>query len=187
MSRLYVREMLEKKTVKWLRSECKRYGINVYTHKRSLTKSELMEKLLSINVFMYEIKSNIKCGKDGKMDIKTINRSNRGLHDNGKIRNFDYGNMAVGSFIAFRYKGRSDTAKVFAINRKQRLVKAETKLGTQYLVPFERIVWVKLHPEDLWPKTVLMELKGHNKCSWEGVDGEPYGESKRSVSEIVPC
>lgn len=111
-----------------------------------------------------------------------VSKSN-GTEDRG--RNFDYSNMVVGTFVAFRYRGKADTAKVYAINRKRRLIKAETKMGTRYLIPFERILWVKLDIEDLWPKAILMELKGHERCRWEGVEDDPYSKNKRECEKII--
>lgn len=202
MVKKFKKEVLESKSVKELRNMCKTFGIKVYTHKKSFTKSELIEKLLQVRipVDVEKVKgSNKTVNKRNMEDKENMNvvtsKGDNGINNvkegrveiiNVKTRNFNYDKMVVGCFVAFRYRGKADTAKIYAINRKQRLIKVETKLGTRYMVPFERILWVKCSKDEFWPKSVLMELKGHDKCKWEGVDfDEPYAENKRECKKII--
>lgn len=189
-------EVLKKLSVKELRKICKSFGIKIYTHTRGFKKDELIEKIMCINSVGETINKQYKGSEErkmGKIKVSVVKKSNEQINQTyepeftevPRTRSFDYSRMVVGSFVAFRFRDKADTAKIFAINRKQRLIKVETKLGTQYLVPFERILWVKLNPEDLWPKPVFMELKGHNKCRWEGVEDEPYKRNKRECVKII--
>lgn len=192
MVKKFKKEVLEKMSVKELREKCKSFGIKVYTHKKSFTKGELIEKLLQVKI---PVVSNKDVKEESKevLGIKTlvtktekeVVNSNSTNTDEVRTRSFDYDRMELGMFVAFRYKDKADTAKIIAINRKQRLIKAETKLGTKYKIPFERILWVKLKKEEFWPKSVFMELKGHNKCNWEGTDNEPYRKDKRECVKII--
>lgn len=199
MVKKFKKEVLEKKSVKELRVLCKSFGIKVYTHKKSFTKTELVEKLLQVRIPVDVKCSNVEnknMEEKKNMNVVTSKGSN-GINNveaegkelqiiNSKTRNFNYDRMVIGCFVAFRYNSKADTAKIYAINRKQRLIKVETKLGTRYMVPFERILWVKCDKEEYWPKSVFMELKGHSKCRWEGTDfDEPYAENKRECKKII--
>lgn len=197
MVKKFKKETLEKMSVKELRGKCKSFGIKVYTHTRAFKKEELIEKLLQVKIPVVNESDSSNSSKEEEnkvLEVKTISNNSENVEGTNagnteqnepKTRSFDYSRMSVGQFIAFRYKRKADTAKIYAINRKQRLVKVETKLGTRYMVPYERILWVKLKKEELWPKAVFMELKGHNKCNWEGVDDEPHREDKRECIKII--
>lgn len=100
-----------------------------------------------------------------------------------KTRNFDYNKMETGNLVAFRHD-KLDTGMITGINRTRRLVKLETKLGRKFIVPFERIVWVKLDYESYWPTSVYNELKGGEKCRWEGTENEPF-KNKRECKEVI--
>lgn len=100
-----------------------------------------------------------------------------------KTRSFNYERMNTGQLVAFRHK-KLDTGMIKSINRTKRLIKVETKVGRKFIVPFERIVWVKLDFESFWPSSVYFELKGGEKCKWEGTDDEPF-TNKRECREII--
>lgn len=101
-----------------------------------------------------------------------------------KTRNFNYDKMEVGNLVAFRHE-KLDTAMVMSINRNRRLIKVETKLGRKFIVPFERIIWVKLDLDSYWPTQVFNELKGGEKCRWEGTEDDELSRNKRECKEII--
>lgn len=182
--------------VKELREICKERGLTVYKHKNACTKQELIQKLEEYDKEEKEIFGEDEKVESDKKEAVEVEREEtkesivveEEKENKERTRAFDYDKMQVGSFAAFRYRDKMQTAKVVAINRKKRLIRAETKMQTLFEVPFERIIWVKIKPEEWWPKAVFFELKGMRKCQWEGTVNEPESfRNKRECKKIITC
>lgn len=103
----------------------------------------------------------------------------------GKTRRFNYDKMDSGQLVAFRHE-KLDTGMIQRINRVKRLAEVETKAGRVFIVPFEKIVWVKLDFESYWPTQVYNELKGGEPCNWEGTEEDDQRSgNKRECKEII--
>lgn len=62
------------------------------------------------------------------------------------------------TIVAFVDNGKYRSAMLANRNRSKRLVKLVTKLGKEYIVPYEDIVWVR--DGNKWPLTIYNLLKG---------------------------
>lgn len=194
-----------------LREECKKRGLTVYKHKGACTKAKLVEKLIAddeLKTSLLEEESSEddewetiereemeeqkrkrleqeKASEQSKANRKVVVVRKENI-ENNIARKFNYEKMEVGSFVAFRYNEKMQTAKVIEVDKEKRSVLTETKFGTRFYVPFERIIWVKLNADEWWPKAVFMELKGGEKVTWEGAENDPKAHgNKRKCKKII--
>lgn len=63
-----------------------------------------------------------------------------------------------GTLIAFQVGTKVYTAMVTNKSVSRGLIKAETKLGVEFIIPFKDILWVKTGKR--WPKGIYLLLKG---------------------------
>lgn len=75
----------------------------------------------------------------------------------GKMRRIE--NIGVGTIVAFRTEdGKVKSAKVVNKSTKNKKLKVETSYGKIYIVPFDKVIWVKTGVR--WPRGVYNLLKG---------------------------
>ena len=66
--------------------------------------------------------------------------------------------MSVGTLVAFKTNGKVKSAKIIKKSTKNELALVETKVGKQYRINYDDIVWVKTGKR--WPRGVYNLLKG---------------------------
>lgn len=131
------KEELSVMKVENLRKLCKEKGISIYVGKNRITKAEMIEKLT------VESQKEVDSEKERKAS---------------KMKKY-VEEVEPGTIVAFYDKtGKPRTAKVIAKRMDLRRLKVETEFGAQFVVPFEKVMWVKYGTR--WPKGVFDVLKG---------------------------
>lgn len=87
----------------------------------------------------------------------------------GKMRRIE--NIGVGTIVAFETEdGKVKSAKVINKSTKNKKLKAETSYGKIYIVPFDKVIWVKTGAR--WPRGVYNLLKGIGTTNGEETSTE---------------
>lgn len=166
------KEVLNGKTADELRKMCKDNGISYCSHTKKLTKSEMIDKLLQ-NVTVSDTENEVSpvvenVSNDVTTDTHAVNRAINGgygelpdpetfLHTKNKEQYIE--NAEVGTLIAFLDEnGKPRTAAVENRSSKRRVLKVKTEYGWEFIVPYEKVLWVKLG--DKWPSGIYRLLKG---------------------------
>lgn len=134
---------LKNKTVRELREIAKDLNIS---GRWDMTKQSLIENIEKASVYVEE--------QDEEKIFKESTEN--------KKEKIDYvENVEIGTLVAFETEiyGRTvlKTAAVKNISKKLRLLKLETKYGKEFVVPFEKVVWVRTNGR--WPRGVYERLK----------------------------
>lgn len=146
------REELQKVKSKDLQKMATAAGIK---HSRQYRKDTLIEMLADDGVG-----APILPGEDGKpiqeMPDKVFSKVTT-IDYEGKMRRIE--NIGVGTIVAFRTEdGKVKSAKVVNKSTKNKKLKVETSYGKIYIVPFDKVIWVKTGVR--WPRGVYNLLKG---------------------------
>ena len=99
---------------------------------------------------------NISVEKDNKNKIISDNTRKECAEDMNKKTYIN--NMSVGTLVAFKTNGKVKSAKIIKKSTKNELALVETKVGKQYRINYDEIVWVKTGKR--WPRGVYNLLKG---------------------------
>lgn len=99
---------------------------------------------------------NVSVEKDNKNKIISDNPRKECAEDMNKKTYIN--NMSVGTLVAFKTKGKVKSAKIIKKSTKNELALVETKVGKQYRINYDDIVWVKTGKR--WPRGVYNLLKG---------------------------
>lgn len=145
---------LEVKTVKELEAICKELGLTYYVGKKHLTKQEMLDKINSVSV-----KEPEPVVENPTNDVTNVDpESFCNLENRGKYIE----EAEVGTLVAFiDEKGKPRTAAIVNRSSKRRMLKVQTEFGWEFIVPYEKVLWVKKGTR--WPKGVYNLLKGYNK------------------------
>lgn len=157
------RENLQKKTCKELRELAKELNIS---GRWDMTKDQLIDAILGA-----EVVENTNESESAKDECKVDNQENV-VEVEDKVEkesaNVDVDmaqkmpyieNIEIGTLVAFRLSnGKVKSAKVTRKSTKNRKLKLETDYGTEYIVSFDDIVWVRTGKR--WPRGVYKLLKG---------------------------
>lgn len=74
--------------------------------------------------------------------------------------------------IAFeKDDGKMLTAEIVSKDDERRIMRVETKFGTEYLVPYEDVQWV-LDNGGNWPKYIYLRLKGEIDRDGNPINGK---------------
>ena len=147
------RQELENKTVKELCEMCKERNLTYYTHKKKLTKPEIIEKILINQDDIEDI---------NKMINESVETEQKKLfvvdNSNGKLSYIE--TIQIGTLVAFREPetNKLNTAKVTNKSVKNKKLKVETQYGAEFVISYDSVVWVKTGTR--WPKGIYNELKG---------------------------
>ena len=146
---------LSKKTVKELELICKEKKLTYYSGRKHLTKSEMIEKIVASE------EENVK-----EDNLAKSFSTNDAVEENAKKSNCkeEYiENAAIGTIIAFvDEKGKARSAAIENRSSKKRLLKVVTEFNKEFVVPYEKVLWVR--SKNLrWPRGVYDMLKG--KCA----------------------
>lgn len=146
------REELQKVKSKDLQKMATAAGIK---HSRQYRKDTLIEMLADDGVG-----APILPGEDGKpiqeVPDKVVSKVTM-IDYEGKMRRIE--NIGVGTIVAFRTEdGKVKSAKVVNKSTKNKKLKVETSYGKIYIVPFDKVIWVKTGVR--WPRGVYNLLKG---------------------------
>lgn len=99
---------------------------------------------------------NISVEKDNKNKIISDNPRKECAENMNKKTYIN--NMSVGTLVAFKTNGKVKSAKIIKKSTKNELALVETKVGKQYRINYDEIVWVKTGKR--WPRGVYNLLKG---------------------------
>lgn len=155
------RKKLEKLTVKEL---IKDYAtpLNI-TGRHDMKKADLIQAIL---MKYYEEEPDKSVDATTKEEEKVEEKVEKqvkkksGLTDVQKANKTRYvENAEIGTIVAFKLPGmKVKSAKITRKSSKNRKFKVETTYGTEFVISFEDVIWVKTNKR--WPKGVYNLLKG---------------------------
>lgn len=150
------RKKLEKLTVKEL---IKDYAtpLNI-TGRHDMKKADLIQAILMKYAEEEPNKLVDASTKEEKVEKQVKKKS--GLTEVQKANKTRYvENAEIGTIVAFKLPGmKVKSAKITRKSSKNRKFKVETTYGTEFVISFEDVIWVKTNKR--WPKGVYNLLKG---------------------------
>ena len=144
------REELEKATCKELQELCKNKGIPYSTHSKKFTKSQMVEALLEVEPQASRVDDHIVVKEK---ETIVIERRDHSEYLDG---------VKPGIKVAFAEgDNKVNTAKILNVSYKRRQLKVETREGTEAVVSFDNVLWVRAR--GYWPCHVMDALKSEGK------------------------
>lgn len=151
------RQELAEKTVSELCVICKEKGVTYYTHKKKLTKTEIINKLVECESESVSIKDEVIEDKKDNV-VENVSDNHKVYKVNNKDKYIE--SIQIGVIVAFREPetNKLNTAKVIKKSTKNRKLKLQTQYGAEFIIPYESVVWVKTGTR--FPRGIYNELKG---------------------------
>lgn len=168
--------------VKELEQVCKQLGVTYYDKKRHLTKNEMVEKIMQVpgyeeleiydasemsneEIEKLETSADVtKIEKDGAKETKNsyvvsdepLPDPESFTHTKNKEKYIE--NIQVGTLVAFLdEKGKPRTGAMINISTKNKKLKLQTEFGWEFIVPWDKVLWVK--QGNRWPNGIYRLLK----------------------------
>ncbi len=126
---------------------------------RTFKKAELIEEVLKVQS---EIVSDDSVPEKTELETEEIKNEKVEVLDEekrmeDKIKYIE--GAEIGTIVAFKPDvGKVKSAKIIKRSIKNRKLKVETAYGTQYIISFDDVLWVKT--SNRWPRGVFRLLKG---------------------------
>ena len=163
--------------VKELEQVCKQLGIPYYSKKKHLTKDEMIENIKATpgyedveiydaselsNEQIEELKSDKEevseevVKKEYVMSDEPLPDPESFTHTKNKEKYIE--NIQVGTLVAFLDdKGKPRTGAMVNISTKNKKLKLQTEFGWEFIVPWDKVLWVK--QGNRWPNGIYRLLK----------------------------
>ena len=138
------------KTVKELEVICKEKHLTYYSNKKHLTKAEMIKKIMNE-------KSEVSESVSEDVLAKEFSNSNSKVRE---VKEEYIENASIGTLVAFVDEhGKARTAAIVNRSTKSKKIKVETEFGREFIVPYDKVLWVR-GKNERWPKGVYNMLKG---------------------------
>lgn len=187
----YVKEELEKLTTKELRDIAKDFNI---AGRWDMTKPQLTDAILGASVETAETKEVAQneekveveevaettttaeetVEKDEKQ-TESVEVENQKKEVNEEVRKKFVVDAMPGAIVAFKDGKRVRSAMVMRKNTKKELLKLENKVGQEFIVSYNDVIWVRTSKR--WPKGVYNLLTGGTEA-YEKEYGSASSQSK---------
>ena len=147
---------LEAKKVKELEEICKERNLPRYKGKAKLNKTQMIENIMNTEVNSVD-EVEVKTSESDLAKVFSENVTEVKIDRDSKN---DYLDKAeIGAIVAFwDENGKARSAAIKNKSTKNRKLKLETEFGREFIVPYEKVMWVKT--KNRWPKGVYDALKG---------------------------
>lgn len=147
---MYTKEQLEKMTCEGLREVAKEIEL---PGRSAMKKAELLQALIA-EAEKEQAQSGETLPEATGADIKPI------LAKDSNARMEHVEQAPIGTLVAFQLpNGRVKSAKIARKSSKQKKLKLETTYGAQFIIPYDKVVWVK--SGERWPRAVYQLLKAN--------------------------
>ena len=162
MTKKYNVEELNKLTADELKTLCKENGLPCYKGKSKLNKGEMIENLSNVtvettneNVTEKEIVEEKSDVVENVVEKKEIDVEGF-FHTKNKEKYIE--EAEVGTLVAFvDENGKPRTAAIQNRSSKRKVLKVVTEFGWEFIVPYEKVLWIK--KGNRWPNGVYRLLK----------------------------
>lgn len=149
---------LSKKTIKELEVICKDLGLTYYVGKKHITKVQMIEKIKSANIVESVEQKEINTQEV----VKEENLAKVFSGEEKKQNKIAFVEKAeIGTLVAFiDERGKARTAELVNRSSSRQVVKVKTEYDREFIVPFDKVIWVRKPGNKRWPKGVYNMLKG---------------------------